>query len=377
MKILIATPIFPPDIGGPATYSKILSEELPKRGVDVDVLSYGFISPGAPKIFRYLFYFLKIFKRAFGADLIYAQDPVFGLAPCVTSFILRKPFVLKVVGDYAWEQGVNRFGVKDLLDEFLNTPYDWRIEFLRRVEKFVAGRARAVIVPSHYLKSVVEKWGVGSEKIYVIYNSVSVSEISESKEGLRRELDLGGKILVSIGRLVPWKGFEMLIELMPEISKKYPDAQLLIIGSGPEENTLKAKSYKALPTGRQVDANVKFLGSLPHEWVLKYLKAADIFLLNTGYEGFSHQILEAMAVGVPVISTHSGGNREILKDRQNCLVAGYNEKEAWTGAIFELLENQNLYSSILQNSKIDIARFSGQNMIEETLKVLNDVNASS
>ena len=116
MKVLIATSIFPPDIGGPATYSKILADELPKHGVDVDVLSYGFISHEAPKIFRYLFYFLKIFKRAFGADLIYAQDPVFGLAPCVASLILRKPFVLKVVGDYAWEQGVNRFGVKELLN---------------------------------------------------------------------------------------------------------------------------------------------------------------------------------------------------------------------------------------------------------------------
>ena len=84
-----------------------------------------------------------------------------------------------------------------------------------------------------------------------------------------------------------------------------------------------------------------------------------------------------MAVGVPVISTHSGGNREILKDRQNALVVGYNDKEAWIRAISELFENQNIYSSILQNSKIDVARFSGENMIEETLKVLNEVNASS
>ena len=131
MKILIATSIFPPDIGGPATYSKILADELPKRGVGVDVLSYGFISPEAPKIFRYLIYFLKIFKRAFGADLLYAQDPVFGLAACISALILRKKFVLKVVGDYAWEQGVNRFGVKELLDEFLTKKYGLRIEFLR------------------------------------------------------------------------------------------------------------------------------------------------------------------------------------------------------------------------------------------------------
>ena len=194
--------------------------------------------------------------------------------------------------------------------------------------------------------------------------------MSVNKKDLTSELGLSGKILVSIGRLVPWKGFEMLIEIMPEISKKYPDAQLFIIGSGPEESALKAKNY-------QLKAGVRFLGSLSHEQVLKYLKAADMFLLNTGYEGFSHQILEAMAVGVPVISTHSGGNREILKDRQNALVVGYNDKEAWIRAISELFENQNIYSSILQNSKIDVARFSGENMIEETLKVLNEVNASS
>ena len=371
MKILIATGIFPPDIGGPATYSKILADELPKLGVDVEVLSYGFVSPGAPKIFRYLFYFLKIFKRAFNTDLLYAQDPVFGLAPCVAALILRKPFVLKVVGDYAWEQGVNRFGIQDLLGIFLHRKYGWQVEFLRSVEKFVASSASAVIVPSQYLKSIAEKWGVNPQKIHVIYNAVNYGHaMSVNKKDLTSELGLSGKILVSIGRLVPWKGFEMLIEIMPEISKKYPDAQLFIIGSGPEESALKAKNY-------QLKAGVRFLGSLSHEQVLKYLKAADMFLLNTGYEGFSHQILEAMAVGVPVISTHSGGNREILKDRQNALVVGYNDKEAWIRAISELFENQNLYSSILQNSKIDIARFSGQNMIEETLKVLNDVNASS
>ncbi len=346
MRILIATPLFPPDIGGPATYSKLLSDELPKRGVEVDVLSYGFISPEAPKIFRYLFYFLKIFKRAFGADLIYAQDPVFGLAPCVASLILRKPFVLKVVGDYAWEQGVNRFGVKELLDEFLDKKYGFRVEFLRRVERFVARSAGAIIVPSQYLKFVIEKWGVRPEKIKFIYNSVSIPEISKGKEELRKELGLNGKILVSVGRSVPWKGFEMLDEIMPEVKRKYPDASLFIINSR------------------------------PHEEVLKYLKAADIFLLNTGYEGFSHQILEAMAVGAPIISTSAGGNKEILKDRENSLIAGYNEKNAWVPAILELLDNLVLAKNLAETARRDVSKFTGQNMIEETLKVLKHISNS-
>ena len=343
MKILIATGIFPPDIGGPATYSKILADELPKLGIGVEVLSYSSTGRGLPKIFRYVTYFLKVLKEGWNVDLLYAQDPVFGLAACVASFILRKPFLLKVVGDYAWEQGVNRFGVKELLDEFLDKKYGWRVEFLRWVEKWVASQAYVVIVPSHYLKSVVEKWNVNPEKIKVIYNSVQLRYIEVEKERARKELGLSGKILVSIGRSVPWKGFEMLNGLMPEIKKKYPDAKLFIISSR------------------------------PHEEVLKYLKAADIFLLNTGYEGFSHQILEAMAVGAPTISTHAGGNKEILVNRQNALVAGYNDKEGWMEAIFELLDNPALAQNLADNAKKDIQKFTGQNMIEETLKVLKEI----
>ncbi len=365
MRVLISTPLFPPDIGGPATYSKVLAEEFPKYGVNVEVLSFGGVRH-LPKIIRHAVYFCQVFWRARKADIIFAQDPVsVGFPSALASMILRKPFILKVVGDYAWEQGVNRFGVKELLDEFLNTPHGWRIEFLRRVERFVANRARAVIVPSRYLKSVVEKWGIESEKIKVIYNSVQLRYIEVEKEKVRKELDLAGKILVSVGRLVPWKGFEMLIEIMPEISKKYSDTKLLIIGSGPEESALKAKSY-------QLKANVQFLGNLPHEQVLKYLRAADIFLLNTGYEGFSHQILEAMAVGAPIISTSAGGNKEILQDSQNALLADYNNEKAWFEAISELLDKLELAKNLAEKARLDVSKFAGQNMFKETLKILKE-----
>lgn len=369
MRILIATGIFPPDIGGPATYSKILSEELPKHGIGVEVLSFGSVRK-LPKIIRHFVYFCKIFWQGRGVDLIYAQDPVsVGFPSALASMILRKPLLLKVVGDYAWEQGVQRFGVEDLLDNFLNKKYGLRVEFLRWVEKFVARRADKIITPSEYLKSVIVKWGVSPKKIKVIYNSVSFQGISKNKEELRQELKLSGKVMVSVGRLVPWKGFEMLIEIMSEISKKYPDAQLLIIGSGPYLEKLQVASHK-------LQARANFLGSLPHDQVLKYLKAADIFLLNTGYEGFSHQILEAMAVGAPIISTSVGGNAEILKDRLNSLLAGYNEKEAWLKAIFELLDNSVAVQNLSDSAKKDAQKFTGQNMIEETLNLLKQISNS-
>ncbi|NOY35824.1 MAG: glycosyltransferase family 4 protein, partial [bacterium] len=104
MRILICTGIYPPDIGGPATYSKLLFDELSKRGVEVEVLSFGDVRR-LPKIIRHLVYFLKTLKRARGADIVFAQDPVsVGLPAAIAAKILQKRFILKVVGDYAWEQ---------------------------------------------------------------------------------------------------------------------------------------------------------------------------------------------------------------------------------------------------------------------------------
>ena len=103
-SVLVTTGIFPPDIGGPATYSKLLLDELPKHGLDISVLSFGEVRH-LPKIIRHISYFFKVLRRGKGVDIIYAQDPVsVGLPSVVASKILRKKFLLKVVGDYAWEQ---------------------------------------------------------------------------------------------------------------------------------------------------------------------------------------------------------------------------------------------------------------------------------
>ena len=108
LKILICTGIYPPDIGGPATYSKLLFEELPKMGIETRVLSFGEVRH-LPKILRHFVYFIKVLKMGRRADIIYAQDPVsVGLPAMLAAKILRKKFILKVVGDYAWEQFQNK-----------------------------------------------------------------------------------------------------------------------------------------------------------------------------------------------------------------------------------------------------------------------------
>src|SRR3970282_2746467 len=116
---------------------KILNDELPKRGIEAVVLSFDEVRH-LPKVVSHILYFAKIFTKGHDCDIIYAQDPVsVGLPAFLAAAVLRKKFFLKVVGDYSWEQGVQRFGVDESLDDFVKTPkreFTLPVRFLRSVE---------------------------------------------------------------------------------------------------------------------------------------------------------------------------------------------------------------------------------------------------
>ena len=371
-NILICTGIYPPDGGGPATYSKLLFEELPKRGVGADVLSFGQVRR-LPKIIRHIIYFFKALKMGKKADVIYAQDPVsVGLPAVLAAKILRKKFILKVVGDYAWEQFQAR-GEKFITPEnFQDKKFDFKTETRRKIQKYVAKNAYKIIVPSSYLKNIVLKWGIDEEKIKVIYNAFEAPALSagrpvlkETKEELRKKLNLSGTVLISAGRLVPWKGFDKLIEIMPEIIKEIPDAKLYIIGSGPEEENLKSKI-----SNLKIKENVFLIGQVFHDKALEYLKAGDIFILNTGYEGFSHFLLEAMAMEIPIITTNVGGNPELIENGKNGILLEYNNKEELKKRIIELAKNETPKKELTEKAKQKVAEFGVGKMLEETIKIL-------
>jgi glycosyltransferase involved in cell wall biosynthesis len=366
MRILITTGIYPPDGGGPATYSKLLYEELPKHNIQTEILSFGSVRH-LPKLIRHFFYFCKVLKKGRKTDIIFSQDPVsVGLPSLIAAKILRKKFVLKIVGDYAWEQGMQRFGVKDLLDDFFKKKYGWPVEFLRKIQKFVAQNAKIIIVPSEYLKKIIIKWGIDSEKIKVIYNAFEKPELKISKEETRNKFNLSGTIIISAGRLVPWKGFSALIEIMPEILERIPEAKLIIIGDGPE-----FKNIKYQISNLKINKNIFLTGQISHDDVLLYFRAGDIFVLNTAYEGFSHFLLEAMAMGLPVITTKVGGNQEIIENGKNGSLVDYNNKDELKRAVIDLYNNWDLRTRMAQNAKNKVMEFTKEKMINETIRQLN------
>jgi glycosyltransferase involved in cell wall biosynthesis len=378
MKILIATGIYPPDIGGPATYSAIVLKELRARGHSVCVVTYGTsekwrvksdknlitISRRLPKGIRHLVYFWRVLRHSKDADIIFAQDPVsVGVPALYAARITRKKFVLKIVGDYAWEQGTARFGVTELLDDFLRARYGFRVELLRRLERCVARRAALIIVPSEYLKNVVAQWNVGNVPIEVVYNGIN-TPTAISKEDARKALGISGTVLVSVGRLVPWKGFAMLVGLM----QKLAPVKLIILGEGPDRVALEG-----LRDRLKLADSVFMPGAVSQEVLAQYLASADAFLLNTGYEGYSHQLLEAMAMGVPVVTTLAGGNKEIVRNEINALVAGYNDTGEWEMQVKKILSDSALAQKISHEAKKQVELYSTTRMIEQTIKILERI----
>src|SRR5690606_32638727 len=112
-----------------------------------------------PKLIRHLLYFFKVIKVGRDCDLVFTQDPIStGLPALLAAKIMRKPLVMRVAGDYAWEQSVQRYGVVDSIDLFQSRRYGWRVELLRKLQSYSVKHSTLVITPSEYFKNLVDKW---------------------------------------------------------------------------------------------------------------------------------------------------------------------------------------------------------------------------
>ncbi|MBI3573711.1 glycosyltransferase family 4 protein [Candidatus Kaiserbacteria bacterium] len=365
MRVLIATGLYPPEVGGPATYSKVLETELPTSGIEVSVLPFSRVRR-LPKVIRHVAYFFHALREGKHADVIYAQDPLsVGLPSALAAKILGKKFLLKIVGDYAWEQSVQRFDFTGTPEEFQRAELLLFPQILRAIERFVARRAARIVVPSKYLAKIVAEWGIPKKKLVVIYNGMEELEDAGNKPVLRGLLKFHGKLIVSVGRLVPWKGFRSLIAIFAEMKKDFPDMKLMIIGSGPDLDILETEARQ-----KGVADDVIFTGALPRDVLLRYVRASDVFVLNTRYEGFSHQILEVMMVGVPVVATKVGGNIEAIEHEKSGFLVSPDDARKIKGYVHALLTDPALRTRVIAAARRRVKDFSRERMLLETTRLL-------
>lgn len=374
-KIVLAAGIFPPDIGGPATYSKKIADELIENNFIVKLIcysdqknysddeNYNFLLKRIKRKkfwLHYIPYFIKLLLMSYKCDVIFAQGPLSsGWPALLVAKILRKKLIVKVVGDVAWEQARMNNVCNDLIQEFQNKKYNFSTNLIKKIQSLVVKKADVVVTPSKYLKKIVTDWGADENKIKVIYNAApNINVTPKNTEEVN---------IISIGRLVNWKGFKALVELVPNLLKQKPNLKLYIIGDGPEK-----KELDSLIKGLDLEDNVILTGRLNKQEIEEYFSKTSLFVLNTAYEGLPHTVLEAMAAEVPVITTNIGGNPEVITNKKNGILVDYNNKQQLEQAILNLLNNPEQVREYIQAAKKNLTNFTWQNNIEQITLLLNE-----
>jgi len=370
MKIVLAIGLYPPEIGGPAPYAQMLEAELPSRGIQVVTAPLGWVRH-YPVVIRHFVYAWKLWKMSRQADVVYALDPVgVGLTAMCVAKLSRKPFLVHLGGDYAWEQGRVRFGVEQTLDVYTKNRAiaPWRVRILAWVQSSVLQQAACVVVPSNYLKSIVTQWGIAPDKIKVVYSALYPLVVPSTRDVLRKQLNYSYPTLVSAARLVPWKGLGALIGVLENLQKRYPDISLVIIGEGEERRTLESQVAQS-----GLGERVRFTGRISKDALGAAIRAADVFVLNTAYEGLSHQLIEVMDLGVPIVTTKSGGNPELITNGINGFLIDFNDTTQLEEAITRVLSHPESRERMTQSARLRSKDFQKQNIVDELASIFKRI----
>ncbi|MDL1901338.1 glycosyltransferase family 4 protein [Anaerolineae bacterium CFX9] len=373
-KLFIASGIYPPESGGPATYLKELLPELHARGWEIRVLTYAdqpAVSLEPYPVTRILRERLPVrlwrYARAARsllewADLVYQHT--LGL-PLIGS--RTPPRVAKIVGDLAWERSIRRGWIAPTMDIdiFQTTRTTAQAEYAKVSRAREVRHLNGVIVPSQYLKRMVMGWGAAEAAIEVIYNALPPQNeaLAISQAEARQQLDLpDAPMLLTVGRLVPWKGVDHLITALSRAN--VPDLRLIVAGDGDALPQLQAQA-EALGMG----GRVRFLGRVGREQMPIWMKAADYLALYSGYEGLSHTLLESLRVGTPVIASDKGGNPEVVHHGVNGLLVPYVDVDALTAAL-ETAFQPGMRDRLAEHHALGMERFDFNTMIDHTERVL-------
>jgi len=222
-------------------------------------------------------------------------------------------------------------------DATINDTYMKRLNWSQRryvdQKPILAKKATQFVVPSEYIKSRIIKQGFPEDKISVIHHGVNLNQFNSQSHSPE-----WGHI-VYVGRLVPVKGLNYLIEALTLVKRKFPEAKLSIIGDGPMR-----KPYEQLARNR-LGSGYTFLGSQPHNVVKEYLERAYLFCMPSSTmpdgqaEALGLVFIEAHAMGVPVASFASGGIPEVVKDGETGFLVPEKDVMALAKSIEVLLEN--------------------------------------
>ena len=311
MRVLVTVGIFPPDIGGPATFvpkiAKYFQDELNyeieiltlsdnKNSNINDDFSVKRIDRNLPIIYRWLKTIFTIYKLGKNKDLIFVNG--LGTEATIANIFLKKKIIRKIVGDPVWERAYSKAKISESFDEFQVKNYGFSISLQKKVRSFSIKKSDIVVTPSQHLKNFILNLGF-KNKIEIINNGVFIPKENTN-------IFTNDQINITIvSRLVSHKNIEKIIKAISDLNS--PLINLNIIGDGPELNQLQKISLES-----NNKDNIIFHGKLNRDDINHIFLKSDIYIQASNYEGLPHSLLEAMSYGIPVLCTPVGECKEIL-----------------------------------------------------------------
>jgi glycosyltransferase involved in cell wall biosynthesis len=357
MKVCLVNALFHPFSGGVEKHMYELSRELVRQGVGVTVLtaridgtaayeeldgvkvhripSLSVKVPGhypPPLVMSPLFFnHLKKLDDEEGFDIIHLQNRFFVDFDTAALYarLRHKPFMMTI-------HNARPLGISPAITVF-GSAYDWT------VGRWPFALADRIIAVSEWARHDIAKYGIDKEKIVTVHNGINVGSFKPTAaRSVREQFDIGdGPMLLFVGRMITQKGVPYLLDAMPLVLERHPDAKLLLIGRG---NALEGLKQKVRAMG--LEKNVIFPGFMAEETLKEAYGTCDVFVLPSVWEVLPIAILEAMSSSKPVVCTDAGGNAELVKDGLNGRVVPVRDPKALAGGINALLGDPDKMKSM-------------------------------
>lgn len=360
MRIVIATGIYPPDIGGPATYSQLIGREFSKRGNKVVVICYSDkeqrrmnkeqfrvvrILRKHRKSIRHFLYFWNLLKLAWSYDIIYGQGSASsGLPALLVSKILKKKFLFRLGGDNIWEKAIEQEKTWLPLCQYYKSGLFKKQGIIFKIFTWVLKSTDLVIFSTKFQRDICLRYaGLRKKKTIIIKNAFP------DLRNMTRLPSFSEQILFA-GRLIKVKNLKLLIKIFSEVfSEANKNIQLRIIGDGPEK-----KKLQDLVKELHLEKNIIFENRTSQQESLERIRRCYFVVLPSLTEISPNLVLECIKLNKPILLTQNTGFYEDFKE--DLLFFNPCDKEDFLKKFKWLLEEQNYKEYQEKMKKINTKR---------------------
>ena len=260
-------------------------------------------------------------------------------------------------------------GLNGKIKKIIN-PLHYLIMMIEKLQYSSKNLKKVVAISEVVKKELIENYGIDEEIISVIYNGTNIDEFNPKNISLykkeiryRHNIREDEIVLLFVAAEFNRKGLKFILEAMKNLSNV---PKLMVVGGdNKNEFELLSKQYN-------IEQNVIFVGKTSE--VEKYYAASDIFVFPTTYEAFGQVITEAMATGIPVITSKCAGASELVEDKKDAiLLEDPTDIRELTEKIEKLLKNESLRNEIGKNGRKKIELYTWEKTSKEMLKLYNDI----